>query len=228
MDSSLDDPLLAWRLQLHSINRTQCKGSFNHNEQLDDAAQQSIISGCRYRSRQTTTATIRSHNSRTQMNRIELCALSAFHGSLTGPLLHSCCCCGCWSASACNDNDQYQCRCEMVDTFFLLPLHRHCRRSQKANVTSSDQFWLTSHAASCERGLIMFRLGSLDSTLALLLRIWIFCVLEELRISSNIVSVSVLVVNNNMLNIKINTSRVKVIAFFSSSTSIIICSASCS
>lgn len=37
---------------------------------------------------------------------------------------------------------------------------------------------------------------------------------------------SVLVVNNNMLNIKINTSRVKVIAFFSSSTSIIICSAS--
>lgn len=49
-----------------------------------------------------------------------------------------------------------------------------------------------------------------------------FCALEELQVSSNIVSLYVCVgtVNNNMLNIKINTSRVKVIAFFSSSTSI--------
>lgn len=41
-------------------HKTYCssRGSiFNHNEQLDDAAQQSIITSCRYRSRQASTAT---------------------------------------------------------------------------------------------------------------------------------------------------------------------------
>jgi len=68
MDTTLDTdtcPPPRSRLQLHSINFTQCtlqlfersakanlRFNVNHNEELDDAAKQSIITSCRYRSKQ--------------------------------------------------------------------------------------------------------------------------------------------------------------------------------
>lgn len=118
------------------------------------------------------------------MNRIELCAQSAFHGSATGPSA---------SASPAADDllllvmvmantSQWWLRDGRYFLFIAIAV-----AVKKANVTSSDQFWLTSHDASFERGSIMFRL---ESTLVLLLRMNFLCV-EELQISSNIVCLCV-------------------------------------